>query len=111
MAEGRSIECDFHNDSAQIAAMNRTRWSVPDQWLNRELAKTQDADAKFIVLADHHFDQIVDALKELLAENEAEIKLIETQLGLTKVSESWPAVRQARAAIAALDREIGDNDR
>lgn len=119
LAEGRAIEAEFEGEHCQIACMNRTRWSHPDQAKNTRFRATEDGDAKFIVLADHHFDAAVEALR-----------IISAAIADGDGGSYWPARKflddrgiyhgdlndervldaVARAVLAAIEKEIKDND-
>ena len=93
ISEGRSIEAMFEGEYCQIASMNRSRWSMPDQDKNARLNATLIADSKFIILADHHFDALESALRGLVDF----CKRNGLSIG-----------RSAQEVLAAIDKERGE---
>lgn len=49
--QGRGIEAQLDGEWAQIAAMNRSQWSIPDEGKNARLAAMQPANARLIAAA------------------------------------------------------------
>lgn len=88
-SEDTAIEAEFEGKPAQIFSAARTTWGQPDGGKNKRFRATRAADMAFVEIADHHFDAMEKALRELC----------ETSLDTEIVMD------HARAILRAIDEE------